>query len=225
MFWILAVGTGNAALAAARLGAKTTGIDVAGRLLQIARQHAENDNLPAVFKAGDAQDLPFEDATFDVTMAVFSSMFAPNPDLVATEMHRVTKPTGRMVFLSWVAEGPINEISQVMRSTLPTPLAPPPWSNPDFLRAQFQKNGRNIDISRHSLDFYGASPAQWWNQMEHEHPAWRFLKKTADAAGNGWVQCAQQCLDILGHANKDKNAFRVSSDYWVTLSQASAPTA
>src|SRR3954464_8532637 len=67
----LATGTGNAALLAARAGAETTGLDAAARLIDVARSRARDEGLAVRFEVGDAQELPYEDATFDVVVSVF----------------------------------------------------------------------------------------------------------------------------------------------------------
>ena len=51
------------------------------------------------FVQGDAADLPFEDASFDVVTAAQLLCFLPNPDRALAEMRRVLRPGGRVVIL------------------------------------------------------------------------------------------------------------------------------
>ena len=50
---------------------------------------------------GDAEDLPFADATFDVVTSSFGCMFAPRHRVVADELARVLRPGGRLVLTAW----------------------------------------------------------------------------------------------------------------------------
>src|SRR6478735_8925344 len=63
----VACGSGNMTLAAARLGAVATGVDYVGSLLERAAERAAAERLDAAFAFGDAEDLPFADASFDAT--------------------------------------------------------------------------------------------------------------------------------------------------------------
>ena len=58
-------GTGNATIPAARGGARVTGLDLSPDLLAIARERASDAMVEVEWVEGDAQELPFEDASFD----------------------------------------------------------------------------------------------------------------------------------------------------------------
>ena len=79
----VATGSGNAALAAARRGCTVVGIDYVPALLERARLRAAAEGVVAEFIEGDAEALPFEDASFDVVTSVFGAMFAPDQDRAA----------------------------------------------------------------------------------------------------------------------------------------------
>ena len=105
-------GTGNAALLAARLGAQTTGVDPAARLLDVARARAAESGVTATFVQGDAASIPVATASADVVLSVFGVIFAPDPVAAAAEMARVTAPGGRILLTAWIPEGAINEIGR-----------------------------------------------------------------------------------------------------------------
>jgi SAM-dependent methyltransferase len=117
----VATGSGNAAMAAARRGCTVVGIDYVPALLIRARRRVEADGLAVDFVAGDAEDLPFEDDSFDVVSSVFGAMFAPNQDRTASELVRVCRPGGR---IGLVAHTPEGFIGQLFR-TLARHVAPP----------------------------------------------------------------------------------------------------
>src|SRR4029079_12202930 len=88
----VACGSGNVALPAARAGAVVTGVDIATNLLEQARSRAAAEGLTVRFDEGDAEKLPYPDASFDAVISMFGVMFAPRPELSAGELLRVCRP-------------------------------------------------------------------------------------------------------------------------------------
>jgi len=105
-----ACGTGNLSLPAARAGASVTGIDLAPAAIAQAVSNGEIAGLDAEFDIGDIEELPYKDATFDLVMTMFGAMFAPRPDVTASELKRVTKPGGRIAMANWTPEGFIGQM-------------------------------------------------------------------------------------------------------------------
>jgi SAM-dependent methyltransferase len=124
----VACGTGNLAIPAARVGAKVTGVDIAANLLEQARQRAAAENLYAAFEEGDAEQLPYADASFDVVMTMFGAMFAPRPERVAAELIRVCRPGGVIAMANWTPSGFAGKIFGAG-----VPFAPPPPGIPSPL--------------------------------------------------------------------------------------------
>src|SRR5208282_6875070 len=91
-------GTGVVAVTAARRGAKVTGLDLSPDLLERARKNASTAAVDVDFTEGDAEALPYPDASFDVVLSQFGHMFAPRPVVAAQEMLRVLKTGGRVAF-------------------------------------------------------------------------------------------------------------------------------
>ena len=92
----VAAGNGNATLAAARRFAAVTSTDYVPALLENAARRAAADGLSIAFRHADAEQLPFEDRSFDVAMSTFGVMFAPNQERAARELSRVVRPGGRI---------------------------------------------------------------------------------------------------------------------------------
>src|ERR1700735_1015984 len=97
----VACGPGNPAIPRARRGFVVTGVDIAPNLLVQARERAADENLTATFEEGDAEQLPYPDASFDAVVTMFGAMFAPRPELVAAELARVLKPGGTLAMANW----------------------------------------------------------------------------------------------------------------------------
>ena len=117
----VACGTGNVALAAARRGCLTQGLDFASNLLRQARTRATEEGLDIAFVEGDAEELPFPDGEFDGVLTMFGAMFAPRPEVVAAELYRVTRPGGFVAMANWTPEGFIGKMFDVFRGHLPPP--------------------------------------------------------------------------------------------------------
>jgi SAM-dependent methyltransferase len=87
----VAAGNGNAALAAARRGCEVTATDYVEALLDRARRRADADGLPLATKVADAEDLPFEEGSFDAVLSTVGVMFTPDPERAAGELRRVVR--------------------------------------------------------------------------------------------------------------------------------------
>lgn len=126
----VACGSGNGALAAARRAwGNTVGADFVPALLERGRERAATERLAVEFVEADAQALPFEDASFDVTMSIFGAMFAPDQERTAAELLRVTRPGGRIGMANWTPDGGIGQMFMTMAKHAP----PPPGLNPPIL--------------------------------------------------------------------------------------------
>src|ERR1700691_412372 len=97
-------GTGVAAITAARAGAKVSGIDLTPELLERARANSQIAEVEVDWREGDAEQLPYGDAAFDVVLSQFGHMFAPRPGVALSEMLRVLKPGGTIAFSTWTPE-------------------------------------------------------------------------------------------------------------------------
>jgi ubiquinone/menaquinone biosynthesis C-methylase UbiE len=117
-------GTGQLAILAARHGIRATGLDLAANLVEQARARAAAEALHVQFDEGDAENLPYETASFDVVVSLLGAMFAPRPELVAAEMVRVCKRHGRIVMANWTPEGHVGQMFRVIGKYVP-PLAMP----------------------------------------------------------------------------------------------------
>src|SRR5882672_9472765 len=64
----VACGTGNQSIPAARAGAEVIGLDIATNLLEQARERGRKENLKITFVEGDAEEIPYDKAQFDVVL-------------------------------------------------------------------------------------------------------------------------------------------------------------
>jgi len=136
----VASGSGNAALAAARLGAVVTGIDYVPALLDRGRERAAAERLGIDFRHGDAEDIPFPDESFDAAVSVLGSMFAPDHRRAAAELVRVTRPGGTIALASWTPDGFVGAMFRTIASRVPPPAglaSPTLWGTEEHLDELF----------------------------------------------------------------------------------------
>jgi SAM-dependent methyltransferase len=143
----VACGSGNAALAAARRGCEAVGADYVPALLERGRIRAEAERLEVDFVEGDAENLPFPDASFDAVLSIYGAMFAPDHRKAAAELARVCRPGGRIALASWTPEGFIGETFRLISRyiTPPAGLTPPVrWGEEAYLKSLFGSAIRSI---------------------------------------------------------------------------------
>ena len=93
----VACGPGYVSAAVKKLGAVPKGVDFSGNMIAVARAM-----LPDIsFVQGDAQHLPFEDASFDRVLVNFGLLHVSDPEKACAEASRVLKSSGRFGFTVW----------------------------------------------------------------------------------------------------------------------------
>ncbi len=125
----VATGTGWGARQLARWGAGVHAIDYASDLIEAARGLAKDAGLEIEFTTADAENLPFEDADFDVVMSTFGVMFVQRPEAAAGELARVCRPGGRLGLTTWQPDGALEALTEeILKRYRPPPPDPPPPS-------------------------------------------------------------------------------------------------
>ncbi len=160
----VACGTGNLSIPAARAGANVTGADIATNLLEQARARAASEDLTIRFDEGDAESLPYDDAAFDVVVTMYGAMFAPRPELVASELTRVCRSGGRIAMANWTPEGFIGEMFKVTGKHVPPPPAMPSplkWGDEATVRERLREGIADLQVTRRMCEFkYPFPPAE-----------------------------------------------------------------
>jgi SAM-dependent methyltransferase len=152
----VACGTGNVALPMARQGAVVTGVDIAPNLLEQARTRAAAENLSIQFDEGDAEQMPYSDASFDVVATMFGAMFAPRPEMVASELARVLKPGSLLAMANWNPAGFTGKMFKVGSGHVPPPPGVPPpvlWGDDTTVRSRLEPYFTDIKTEIIPIDF------------------------------------------------------------------------
>lgn len=152
----VACGAGQIAIPAARAGARVTGLDLAPNWIEQARGRASDAGLDVQFDVGDAEALPYADGSFDLVVSLIGAMFAPRPDVVASELLRVTRPGGRIVMGNWTPESFVGDFFRTVGRHAPPPDMPSPllWGDEATVRERFREGVAELQLTRLPYRFH-----------------------------------------------------------------------
>jgi SAM-dependent methyltransferase len=157
----VATGTGNAAIIAAQSGARVTGLDLTPDLLDAARHRMADAGVEIELVEGDAEELPFEDDSFDRVLSVFGVMFAPRHEVAVAELVRVCRPGGTIGVATWTPEGTVGQMFRTLGSYMPPPPPEqkPPllWGTEEHVRELFGGSGAELEFERRMVNFVDRS--------------------------------------------------------------------
>jgi SAM-dependent methyltransferase len=218
----VACGTGNLAIPAARKGAQVTGVDIATNLLEQARARASAEGLQIAFKEGDAEQLPFPDAQFDLVMTMFGAMFAPDPEKVASELARVCRPGGKIAMANWTPDGFTGRMFRLTNRYLPPPVelpAPTLWGDEAVARLRLTSNGLRVETTQRRIilfdypspprdavqffrDYFGPTKVAFSRLNEADQIAYRDdlekLWSEHNQARSGKTRIQNEYLEVIG---------------------------
>jgi SAM-dependent methyltransferase len=176
-------GTGAVAMRAAQSGAEVTGIDLAPDLIETAKSRAEDAGLSITYDVGDCEQLPYEDAQFDVVGSSVGVMFAPDHAAVARQLARVTKPGGRLGITAWTPDGGTGLMFQVMK-----PFQPPPppgignqfdWGREDYVRGLLGDEFA-LEFEEHDAPLRAGSGEEVWDLFVTSYGPTKALANSLD---------------------------------------------
>jgi SAM-dependent methyltransferase len=160
----VAAGNGNATLAAARRFAEVTSTDYVPHLLDRGAARAKAEGLDVEYRIADAENLPFDDGSFDVVLSTFGAMFTPDHTRPAREMLRVVRSGGRIGLTNWTPEGFIGQLFKVIGNYIPAPAglkSPALWGTEAHIADLFGTQATDIRAARRIFNFRYRSAAHW----------------------------------------------------------------
>ncbi|MCK4734622.1 MAG: class I SAM-dependent methyltransferase, partial [Methanophagales archaeon] len=177
------------------LGHDVTGVDLSEEMLKKARENAARFDLPVDFRQGDAENLSFEDESFDadVNRAVLWTIL--NPEKAIAEWWRVLKPDGKLVII----DGTWNDHRKILYKRiwqlfLASPLIlitdkcwPWPWRlNHPFNDIRLPMRGvKRPDTDIELLKNVGFAKIDVINRMRMQYSLLKYLK--SGYQGNGFL--------------------------------------
>ena len=173
---VLDVGCGSGASAipaAITVGpqGRVTGIDLAERLLAIARSKSVAQNLPNVdFQRADMTALGYPDASFDAVVSVFSIFFVTDMVAEVRELWRVLRPGGKLAITTWgprMFEPGSQAFWLAVKEARPDLVATvSPWeriTRPDVLRRLLSESGiEGAEVTPEDGKQALQSAEDWW---------------------------------------------------------------
>lgn len=215
----VAAGSGNAAIPAALAGGRVTGLDLVPDLLEVARGRAGDAGVEVEWVEGDAEALPFPDARFDTVLSVLGVQFAPQHEVVARELARVTRAGGSIVLCSWTPEGFIGQFFKALGPRLPKPpegASPPPlWGKEEHLLELFRGSGVEFEFERRTVGFEFGSPAGFVDYMADNYGPILRARELLAPKGR-WIELRAELVAISERFNDAvEGGFLAPSEYLV----------
>lgn len=209
----VAAGNGNASLAAARRGCAVTASDYVEALLDGTRQRAEAEGLSIDTRVADAENLPFEDGSYDAIVSTFGVMFVPDAARAAAEMVRVCRPGGRIGLANWTPGGFVGQMFKIVGSHVPPPAgirSPLEWGTQARLVELFP--GADIEIETRSFVFRYRSAQHWLDTFRTYYgPMFKAFGTLDEVAGK---QMESELLDLAESLNTATDGtMRVPGEY------------
>lgn len=217
----LGTGTGNAAIAAARAGARVVGLDLTPELFDEAEWRADEAGVVIEWRQGDAESLPFGGAEFDAALSVFGLMFVPRPARACMELARVLRVGGRFALCNWSLRGAVREVFEAVAggaipATAPE-LSPLPWGEPDGVQALFAGCGVELDFDWGAVEWLFPSAEEGVRWIE-EVSGPVIAARAALIREGRWEPLRERLVEaVAGMTRPDLGGVWVRAEYLVTL--------
>jgi ubiquinone/menaquinone biosynthesis C-methylase UbiE len=220
----IACGAGNVAIPAAVAGADVTGVDITPALLERGAVDASAAGVDVAWVEGDAESLPFSDASFDVVTSAVGVMFCPSHERAAAELVRVCKPGGSIGLIAWTPEGLIGSMFGVL-----APFAPPSpagtqpgslWGTEGHVRALLGDAVEDLRSERRLILFDGLTPDAFVDLMRASYgPVLRVFARLADDPARGEALDAALRRFARDHDQGEPGRPRLESEYQLTCAR------
>jgi ubiquinone/menaquinone biosynthesis C-methylase UbiE len=155
-----------------------TGLDISADQLGKARRAAEAEGLPVRFDEGDAQELPYEEQSFDVVASAFGVIFAPDHARAASELTRVCRHGGRLGMTAW-PEDDWFRLNRRLRPDYEGATANE-WSKEVYVRALLPEFELRFDRGEWAIE--ASSAEELWEVLAASVPPLKAWLETLDAA-------------------------------------------
>jgi SAM-dependent methyltransferase len=219
----VATGTGNVALRAAAAGADVVGLDLTPELFETARPRARALGVDVDWVAGDAEALPYADATFDRVVSAFGVQFAPRHGVTASELARVCRPGGVVGLCNWTPEGKVGELFDIMSRYLPPApeyASPPPlWGSEEHVATLFADADVDLEFERAETPFRFDSAEHYTSFFETNYGPMVKARERLTAEGS-WDECRAEIVEMMDRRNVAADgSLDVPAEYLLVLAR------
>ena len=209
----VACGNGNAALAAARRWCHVTGLDYVPALLRRAGDRARAEGLELALIEGDAEQLPFEAASFDAAVSTFGVMFAPDQERAARELTRVVRPGRTIALANWTPSGFIGQMLVTIGRHVPPPpgvASPIYWGTDPRIERLFTGVG-SIRTTKRDFDFRYESAEHFIDIFRRYYGP--VFKAFGALDADGQARLAVDLTELGARFNRSERSFAVPAEY------------
>jgi len=220
---LLDIGTGSGgavAIPAAQRGAAVVGADITDAWFPDARRREREAGVSVEWVVGDAVELPFEDASFDVVTSTFGHMFAPDHDAAARELVRVCRPGATIGLACWTPDGHMGRFFMSLGALLPAPPAgfkpPGAWGVEPYVRGLLEPLGVTLEARRTTVFIEAPSAElQMWFFEANFGPV---VMAKAALGEERWAAARAGLLAILDEINvRDDGTMAAEYGYLETI--------
>jgi len=191
-----------------------TSTDYVETLLDRGRSRAEADGYRIAFQVADAENLPFEDETFDAVLSTVGVMFTPDQPRAAAELLRVCKPGGVIALANWTPEGFVRRIFKAIGRHLQPPAgvrAPSFWGTESGIQQLFSA-AHEISTTKRAYKFRSLSAQHWLDEFRTFYGP--MLKAFSSLDDNGRVSLEADLIALCANLNESKDGtLVVPSEY------------
>jgi SAM-dependent methyltransferase len=218
----IATGTGNAALLAARRGAKVVGLDFEPRLLDIAKARAHSANLQIEWIETDLESAPFDMAAFSVVVSAFGVMYAPDHDAAAAALARTCGPGARLALAAWTP----GSFMPAMGAALAPYLPPPPGGAPPSRWGDASAVSQLLD--RHGISTRATTAESLSLSLPDRTEAVDFLIRTAGHVvgeqsrlqrEGRWEQLRDDLAELVAARDSGNDSVELRCEYLVVVAE------
>ena len=211
--WLdVACGTGAIAERAASAGADVTGLDLSPALIETAKERAAEQGLDIEYMVGDAENLLFEDGSYEKISSTFGIMFAPDHEAVARELARVTATGGRLALANWTPQGGLGKMFKVMApyQPAPPPSSPFDWGDESRVR-ELLGDAFDLEIEERVSPLRMPSAEDYWELFSTSYGP---TKTLAESLGDrredlhrDWIEFFRRTTKRTGKSSTPGNTF------------------
>jgi ubiquinone/menaquinone biosynthesis C-methylase UbiE len=213
----VATGSGNAALPAAAAGATVVALDITPALLAVGSRRARAAGLDVKWVQGDAQALPFAEASFDRVLSCVGVQFCADHDAAASELVRVCRPGGRIALIAWTREGFIGQVLAAVANATGGAgprRSPLEWGAEENVIELFGEHVSDISLHREHAQMPAESPSGWVDYMAGAYGPMARARATLEARDE-WEPLRARLSEIVSttHRADDGDAFSARAEY------------
>jgi SAM-dependent methyltransferase len=217
----VAAGNGNLALLAAREGAAVVASDLTPAMVELGRARLAEEGYDVEWVEADVEALPFEDGRFDCAASVFGAMFAPRPDVAASEMFRVVRPGGAVGLAAWTPEGFQGRVFTLGGKYAPEVAAGLPdatgWGEEDVARQRLDGLASSVQFERGSIRHEWDSVDDFFEFSRHAGPS---VARAQSMSDEDRAAMKQEIIGVIDEFNQASDGgVVIDNEYLITVAR------